>query len=432
MLYLVRNTKEIHGETTIPASKSHSVRAMVTGLLAEGKSEAVIRDACWDAHCMADVVSKLGAKVTVDGNKWVIEGRGGRLEAPKDVLNIENSGTGLCITTAVAALIDGYSIITGDDQIRYRPGRQVQTLLDALKELGAEAFSTKGDGKPPLVVRGVIKGKKLALPGLTSQWFTPILIAAPLAEKDTEIVVENLHESLYVEMTLQWLHRCGVKVDREGLGKFYIYGGQHYQSYQFTLPADWESASYVLVAGAIIEDAEVTVYGMDTRDIQGDKVIIKILENMGADIEVRNYGVDGIVIRGGRELTGIEIDCRELPDAIPHLAVLGTQAKGKTVLTNVAPSRIKETDRVSTIKMELEKMGAEIEDKGTEAIIHQSKLHGTWIDGHNDHRIVMASAIAGMVAEGNTVISDAEFVKKSYSTFYETFKGLGAQILKVE
>jgi 3-phosphoshikimate 1-carboxyvinyltransferase len=432
--FIVRKTKKLEGEATIPASKSNSVRAMFCGLLADGTSEAVIRDPCWDAYVMSNVISQFGAKVTVEGNKWLIEGTGGELEAPKDVLNVENSGTGLFITTAVAALVDAYCIITGDEQIRYKPGRWGQPLLDALKQLGAEAaFSARGDGKPPLIVKGVIKGGKTTLPGINSQWLTPLLIATPLAEKDSEIMVKDLHESPYIRMTLEWLDRCKIKVDcDEGLERFFVYGGQSYKSYRYVLPGDWESASYVLVAGAMMEDAEITVYGVDLRDVQGDKAIVKILKDMGADINVRNYGADGIVVRGGSELSGIEIDCKELPDAIPHLAVLGTQAKGKTVLRNVAASRLKETDRVASIKMELEKMGAKIEDRGNEVIIYQSKLHGAWIDGHMDHRIVMASSLAGMVAEGTTVISDAEYVRKSFPTFYEVFKSLGANILRVQ
>ena len=433
MWLIVRKTNKLYGEAWIPASKSHSVRANFIGLLADGTSEAIIRNPCADAYSMSRVIRHLGAKVTIKGDKWIFEGTGGNLQIPYDVLDVGNSGTGLFITYAVSALLDVYVVVTGDEQIRYKPGRYGQPLLNALKDLGAKAaFSVRGDGKPPVVIRGVIKGGRTSLPGVNSQWLTPLLIATPLAEGDTEIYVQDLHERPYIKMTLQWLSMAGVKVEHENFERFYISGGQTYKPYRFIVPGDWESASYVLAAGALVEDAEITVYGVDTRDVQGDKAIIDILRQMGADVTVRNYGLDGITVRSTGELEGIEVDCKNLPDAIPHLAVLGCYAKGKTVLKNIAASRLKETDRPAVIKKELQKMGAKIELKDNEMIIYHSKLRGAWIDGHMDHRIVMATALAGMIAEGTTVISDAEYYKKSFPTFYEVFKSLGANMLRVQ
>lgn len=433
MWLIVRKTERLLGEVKIPASKSHSVRANFFGLLADGVSEATIHDACADAYSMAKVVTHLGAKVRIGRDKWVFEGTGGNLKVPYDVLDVGNSGTGLFITYAVSALLDSYVVVTGDEQIRYKPGRYGQPLLNALKDLGAKAaFSVRGDGKPPVVIRGVVKGGKTMIPGINSQWLTPLLITMPLAEKDTEIYVPSLHERPYIEMTLQWVRRVGGRIEHEDYERFYISGGQRYRPYRFTVPGDWESACFVLAAGALVEDAEITLHGLDIRDVQGDKVVVNILKEMGADITIKNYGLDGITIRSIGKLEGIEVDCKHLPDAIPYLAVLGTFAKGKTVLKNIAPSRFKETDRPAVIKKELEKMGAKIELKEDEMVIYPSKLHGAWIDGHMDHRIIMATALAGMIADGVTVISDAEYYKKSFPTFYEVFKSLGANILEVQ
>jgi len=435
MQLIVIKTNKLYGDAWAPASKSHSVRANFIGLLASGTSEALIRNPCADAYSMSKVVRHFGAKVTIMNDKWVFEGTGGNLQIPYDVIDVGNSGTGLFITYAISALLDTYIIVTGDEQIRYKPGRYGQPLLKALKDLGATAaFSARGDGKPPVIIRGIIKGGKTSLPGINSQWLTPLLIATPLAKEDSEIYVQDLHEKPYIEMTLQWLNMAGVKVEHENFERFYIEGNQTYRPYKFTVPGDWESASYVLVAGALMEEAEITLYGVDTRDVQGDKVIIDILKQMGADIVVKNYGLDGITIRSTGKLEGIEIDCRNIPDAIPHLAVLGCHAKGKTVLRNIAASRLKETDRPAVIKKELQKMGAKIElkEEENEMIVYHSKLHGAWIDGHMDHRIVMATALAGMIADGTTVISDAEYYKKSFPTFYETFKSLGANMLRVQ
>lgn len=433
MWLIVKKTKKLNGDAWIPASKSHSVRASFFGLLANGVSKAVIRNPCNDAYSVMEVVKNLGAEVTSNGDTWIFRGTGTPLKIPYDVLDVGNSGTGLFITYAVSALIDSYVVVTGDEQIRHKPGRYGQPLLDALKDLGAKAaFSTRGDGKPPTIIRGVMKGGTTSLLGVNSQWLTPLLITTPLAENDSEIYVQDLHEKPYIDMTLQWLEMVGAKVDHENYERFYIEGGQTFKPYEFIIPGDWESASYVLSAGAIIEDAEITVYGLDTKDVQGDKAIVDILRRMGADVTIKDHGLGGITIRSTGELEGVEIDCKDLPDAIPHLAVLGTFAKGKTVLKNIAASRLKETDRPATITKELKKMGAKIELKENEMIIHHSKLRGAWIDSHKDHRIIMATSLAGMIAEGTTVINYAEYYKVSFPTFYEVFSSLGANILRVK
>jgi len=305
--------------------------------------------------------------------------------------------------------------------------------LDALKSLGArEAISSRGDGKPPVIIRGPLKGGYTELPGINSQWLTPLLIVAPLLDRDTEIKVSNLMEKPYIKMTLDWIERCGGKVENEGYEYFRIRGGQEYRGYEYTIPGDWESACFVIAATAMIEGSEVTLMGLDTRDVQGDKVVIDIVKSMGAEVEIKNHGLDGIRVASTGHLEGIEIDCRDIPDAIPYLAVLGTAAKGKTVLRNIAPSRLKETDRPATIKMELEKMGAKIELRENEMIIYNSRLRGAVIDGHMDHRIVMAASIAGLIAEGVTAVSDAQYHIKSFPTFYSVIKGLGGNIMRVE
>ncbi len=213
--------------------------------------------------------------------------------------------------------------------------------------------------------------------------------------------------------------------------RFYLYGGQRYKPFEYKIPSDWESACFPIVAAAIT-DSDITLYGLDTTDYQGDKAIIDILKEMGADIEVKNNGKDGIKIKGGKTLKGIEIDCRDLPDAPPILSVLGTQAEGKTVLKNLGAARLKETDRAKTIAMELRKMGAKIEEYENSMVIYKSDLYGTRIDGHTDHRIVMATAVAGLVAKGNTVIDDAEYIRISFPNFYEVMTSLGAKIERVK
>ncbi|MCD6363527.1 MAG: 3-phosphoshikimate 1-carboxyvinyltransferase [Synergistetes bacterium] len=419
----------LKGEARIPGSKSNTTRAVVFATLADGAS--TIRNPLPSADCLStvEVYKGFGAEVIeLSDEKWVIKGVGGDLKVPENVLYTGNSGTTTYIAIGTAGLIDGYTVITGDFQIRRR---LAEPLLKALRDLGAEAFSTRGNGCVPVVIRGPIKGGKTSLPGVNSQWLTSLLINAPLAKGDTEIEVEDLKERPYIEMTLGWLDRRGIKYEREGFERFYLKGNQEYKSFDEAIPADWESACFPLV-GAAITDSDITLYGLDINDYQGDKVIVEILKRMGADIEVIDDGKGGIRVRGGKTLHGIEIDCGDIPDAPPILAVLGTQAKGRTVLKNISASRLKETDRVATITQELKKMGARIEDRGEELIIEESELKGTKINGHHDHRIVMATAIAGLVAKGVTIIDHAEYTRISFPNFYEVMSSLGAKIEKVK
>ncbi len=420
----------LKGDAKIPGSKSNTTRAVVIATLAEGRS--IIKNPLPSQDCLStvEVYKGYGAKiVSLSEKEWIIEGSYENPRLPNDVLNTGNSGTTTYMAIGTASLIkEGYTVITGDHQIRRRPSGP---LLKAVEDLGGVAFSVRGDGSQPVVVKGPIRGGKTSLPGVNSQWLSPLLINTPLAPEDTEIYVENLQERPYIRMTLGWLDRTGIKYKEENMERFYLYGGQRYKAFEYEIPSDWESACFPIVAGAIT-DSDITLYGLDTNDYQGDKAIIEILKEMGADIEVRNNGKDGIRIKGGKTLKGIEIDCRDIPDAPPILAVLGTQAEGKTVLKNLGASRLKETDRAKSIAQELRKMGAKVEEYEDSMVIYKSDLYGTRIDGHTDHRIVMATAVAGLCAKGNTIIDDAEYVRISFPNFYEVMTSLGANIEKVK
>jgi 3-phosphoshikimate 1-carboxyvinyltransferase len=422
MRFLV-SPSALRGTITIPGSKSNTTRAVFIATLADGVS--VIRNPLRSVDCLttAEVCRGFGAHVE-EGDVWQVRGTGGRLEVPADVLHMGNSGTTYYVATAVAALINGFSIITGDGQIRRRPAAP---LLHALNDLGAFAFSTRGEGLAPLVVRGVLRGGKAHLPGVNSQWLTPLLIACPLARGDTVVTVDNLQERPYIDMTLAWLSRRMTVFSREGYHRFTVKGGQSYSAFDETIPGDWESATFPLVAAAVT-DSEVTLLGLDTEDYQGDRAIVQILQEMGADITVHDKGRGGITVRGGKELHGIEVDCGDVPDAPPILAVLGTRARGKTVLRNLAASRLKETDRSRSIYEELLKLGARIEADGDSLTVYRSDLKAAAIDGRSDHRIVMATAVAALMATGRTEISHAEYCRISFPKFYELLASLGARM----
>ena len=205
-------------------------------------------------------------------------------------------------------------------------------------------------------------------------------------------------------------------------------GNQTYQKFTQTISGDFSSASYLITA-AVLLPGEVILEGLDMADPQGDKILIHLLIQMGANITINP---NNIIIHGGKKLMGIKIDAADIPDLLPVLAVIGTQALGKTEIHNVKHARIKETDRIKSMSEGLTKLGAKITEHEDGLVIYQSTLKGSQLNGFGDHRTVMALSIAGLLANGVTQITDSEAIHKTYPTFVETMQSLGAKIIKPE
>jgi 3-phosphoshikimate 1-carboxyvinyltransferase len=276
------------------------------------------------------------------------------------------------------------------------------------------------------VVEGRLRGGQTTIAGTTSQYVTGLLINAPLADGDSVIHVQELNEAPYVEMTLDWLRRQGIRFEQEGLTEFRVPGGQRYLPVNRAIPADWSSATFFLAAGAL-DAGDVTLRGLDLTDTQGDKAVVDYLRQMGAQVEVGR----AIRVRPG-ELVGCEFDLNATPDALPMLAVLGCFAQGTTRLVNVPQARIKETDRIAVMAAELGKMGARTEELPDGLIIHQSALHAAEVQGHGDHRTVMALAVAGCLLPGETVVHGAEAAAVTFPEFVECMRMIGADISEVK
>lgn len=405
------------GEIIIPASKSHTIRAVAIAGMAEGKS--VLRNPLISSDTISCIngIKEFGA--TVDqNNNLVITGVQGKVKSDCNKIDVGNSGTTLRILTALAALASHPVTFDGDESIRKRP---MIHLLSALENLGAEVDST--DGKCPFVIKGPLKGGKTTVNGISSQFVTALLIACPLAKNNAEIYVENLHERPYLKITMDWLRKQSIQFENKELDWFKIYGGQKYKAFDLPVPADFSSATFSLCASAIT-GSEILIKGLDFSDHQGDKEVFKFIEKMGAQIK---HTSKGVLVRANK-LNGIEIDMNATPDALPALAVAGCFAEGKTSLLNVAQARLKECDRISCMATELRKMNAEVEELKDGLIIRQSKLTGTSVSGYNDHRMVMALTIAGMASEGETVVDSAESVNITYPSFIKDMKNIGANI----
>jgi 3-phosphoshikimate 1-carboxyvinyltransferase len=409
------------GKVEAPPSKSYTHRAILAGLYSDN---IVIEDPLMSEDPQASLrcAKALGADATVKEDLIKIEGVSGSPETPDRVLNCGNSGTTLRLFTGAASLAEESAVLTGDESLRDRPN---DPLIDAISDLDAETFSTRGNGKAPLVVKGVIEGSDVSIDGsISSQFISSLLMALPLTSGGNLEIEGELKSKPYVDMTVEVMEKMDVEV-RELENGYEIPGGQAYSAERFQVPGDFSSASYPLAAGALT--GNVTVENL-YPGAQGDAVIVDILRIMGAEVDWDKQ--EGVVEVRNRGLDSIELDASDNPDLVPTLAVLATQAEGKTEITGINHLRHKETDRIEALETELGKMDAEIETGEDFMIIdgEASKLKGAEVNGRDDHRIVMALTLAGMMAEGEIVIDTAECVEISYPGFFEHMKELGVDL----
>ena len=421
----VCHPSRLHGAVTIPGSKSHTIRAVAFASLATGTSRIEAPLDSGDARSSVRAFTALGAQIDCQPDVWTVTGTGGELRAPAEVIDVGNSGTTTNIAIGAAALLRrGQATFTGDVQIQRRP---CGPLLAALNELGAQAKSTRDNGCPPLVIGGRLRGGTTTMECRSSQYLTSLLINCPLSDGDTVIQVPVLEEKPYVEMTLDWLARQKIRVERDGWREFRIAGRQAYRAFTRRIPADFSSATIFLCAGAL-GDNDVTVRGLDLTDPQGDKAVLDYLRELGAHVEILPGG--DIRVRPGH-LRGCRLDLNATPDALPMLAVLACFATGKTTLANVAHARIKETDRIATMRVELTKLGARVTELPDGLVIEGGTLDGAEVNGHDDHRIAMALSVAGTALTGKTIVRTAEAATVTFPTFSDCLRNLGAELQTV-
>ena len=425
MQLIVEETKTLEGEILIPASKSHTIRALIISAMASGNSILVNPLLSEDTKAAINACRAIGAEIGEEDGKLFVAGCAGKMQVPDKPLNMLNSGTSTNLIMGILAALGIEAEITGDDSLCSRP---VKALANALSALGCRIEFLRKEGCPPLRLSGRMQGGRITLDASkSSQYVSSLLIATPLIEADTEIEVINATELPYIEMTLAWLDEQGIRYERDGFRCFRVFGRQSYQPFEKAIPSDWSSAAFPLCAAAVT-DSDLLVKGPDMHDVQGDKAIVDYLSEMGARISTDNQGLR---VRA-KALTGACLDINATPDALPVLAAVGCLARGRTKLHNVAQARVKETDRIMVMAQELKKMGADIEELPDGLIINHCSLRGTRVKGHHDHRVVMALSVAALQATGATRISTAEAVSVTYPDYIESMQKIGANFKLIE
>ncbi len=427
MELLINPVKNLHGEITVPGDKSISHRAVMIGALARGTTE--IKNFLPGADCLSTVrcFQAMGVKFTGIGSDTVIvEGVGLRgLTEPGDVLDVGNSGTTLRLMLGVLAGQSFFAVVTGDESIRRRPMRRV---TEPLKESGASIWGRDNENLAPLAIRGgLVKPVKFVSPVPSAQIKSAVLLAG-LYAKGVTSVWEPVKSRDHTERMLKYF---GAEIDVQNLA-VQITGQPELKARPVVVPGDISSAAFFLVAGAIVPGSVVTIKGVGINPTRDG--IIEVLRNMGADISVNNRReqtgepVADVTVRG-TALKGITVGGDLIPrliDELPVIAVAAAVAGGITEIRDAAELKVKETNRITTVIRELSKFGVVIEELPDGMRIHGSRqLYGATCDSHGDHRIAMAMAVAGLVAEGRTKIHNIECIDVSFPGFEKILKDIG-------
>jgi 3-phosphoshikimate 1-carboxyvinyltransferase len=409
----IRNTDVV---VDAPPSKAHTLRALIISSLSAAETTIYNPLLGQDQRNIIECLKRLGVKIKEGDDKLIVEGARGKYTPINNELNVGESGVGMNFLTSAACLSDKPVVITGTKRITERPIREV---VNGLRQLGCKIEYLEKEGFPPIkVYGGGIKGGEAQIRGSkTSQYFSSIVISSPYAEnKVTLKCVDEMTEKPYFDISLQMMAEFGVKAKNNDYKQIEIPSGK-YSAREITIEGDYSSASFFFLAAAICK-AKVTVKGLRPDTKQGDKAFLALIEKMGCRVSVTN---DGICIHG-RKLAAIEQDMSNLPDLVPPLAIAAAFAKGESRLTNIGHLRDKECDRLAVIASELGKMGVAAKCDESSLIIKGSgKIHGGEIDPHNDHRIAMSFAVAGL-ATGNQTINDEMCVAKSFPDFWEKFE----------
>lgn len=411
-------------QITVPGSKSLTQRALIAAALAEGSSTLLGPLTSEDTEYTSAALRAMGIEVDVSrAQEWQVHGKGGRIATPVAPIFLGNNGTATRFLTSVVALGAGDFTITGGPRMAERP---IQPLMDALRGWGVEISSIANTGCPPLAIqaKGLQGGRTLLPEGKSSQYLSSLLLVAPYAARAATLDVSGeVLSKPYVTMTMAVMEAFGVKVHaNEELNHFVVPQGL-YRGRRYQIEGDASSASYFWAAAAVT-GGRVTVSNVPNPSLQGDAVLVSMLEQMGCRVEKADAG---ITVTGPPQLKAIEVDMANCPDVAPTLAIVAAFAAGTTVIKNIAHLRIKECDRLHVMATELAKIGVKTKELPDALIVEgdpgRTKLTGAVIDTHDDHRIAMCFAVAGLVVPGIS-IADEGCVAKSFPDFWQTFARL--------
>ncbi|WP_205512639.1 3-phosphoshikimate 1-carboxyvinyltransferase [Longitalea arenae] len=414
---------EIKGSIQAPASKSSMQRGCAASLLFKGTT--IIRNPGHsnDDKAALGVIRDLGAVVEkMDDGSLQVTGSGVNPES--GAVNCGESGLGIRMFTPIISLSNKQITINGEGSLVNRP---MDFFDEVLPQLGVQIISRKG--KLPLQVKGPLQPKNITIDGsLSSQFLTGLLFGyAASNANNVTITVNNLKSKPYIDLTLTVMKQFGWQVENRNYEEFRFTGNPNPPSQRitYTVEGDWSGAAFLLVTGAIAGD--ITVMGLDVQSTQADRAVLQALQACGAKMSIQAEQIE----IGPASLKAFQFDATECPDLFPPLVALAAYCKGTTVIEGVKRLTHKESNRALTLQEEFGKMGIEIELQDDLMLIKGGNgVKGAAVHSHHDHRIAMACAVAALKATGETIISEAQAINKSYPDFYEHIAALGAVVNK--
>ena len=420
---------KLNGTIEIPPSKSYSHRAVIAVALAENGKKSKIDNLKFsvDITTTTDIMENWGAEIGRFESALEIIGNGGKV-APRDkYVQCNESGSTIRFLIPVGITSENELIFDGKGKLVDRPLDSYYRIFD---KQGLK-YETTG-GKLPLTVNGKLKPGNYEIDGnISSQFITGLLYALPLLEGDSKLIInKNLESKGYVDLTLEILKLAGIEIVNNDYKSFDIRGNQTYKPFDYTVEGDYSQVAFWIVAGIISanRDNEVKCFHVNKNSLQGDREIIEIVTRMGAKLEI----FDDYVIVKPSKTKGTVIDISQCPDIGPVLTVLAALSEGETRIINGERLRIKESDRITSIKTELNKLGGNVSEEGDSLIIQgvEGFRGGITVNAWNDHRIAMSLAIASTRCEKEIILEEAESVRKSYPHFWDDFEKMGGEIEK--
>ncbi len=412
------------GELDIPASKYHTHRALMLASLAEGTSR--VHGSCGAEHVKHTIkaLRDLGTYVAVEGDTFVV--RGGRYQPIRSEVSVGSSGTTLYFLTGLASLATSPVTITGQKYFRRRP---IGPLLDALAGIGVGITSANGL-LPIRIAAHPPTGGHVEIPGTLSQWISSLLLVSPFATGTTVVdVVGPFNERSYVDLTISMMRRFGLRVEVSAGGRrFEIEPGQHPTPAEIHLPPDVGAAAFGLAAVAL-HPSDVLFRGLPA--VPADQVdhpeadLLDIVTRMG--VPLRRDPVTGCVrvTHDGLQLDPVTVNCQTVPDMLPVLSVLGSHARGTTVLEHVAHVRLKESDRVKAM-LQLNRMGGRLRLDGDRLVCEGVRqLREADLSSFNDHRVLMALAVAASRTTGESRLTYPNAHRISFPQFLDQMNSIG-------
>lgn len=407
----------IAGRISAPPSKSYTIRALMCAALAGGESEIRHPLTAEDTVAAADVLHEIGITTRREKEPWRVSG--GDFRVPATDLFCGDSAATLRFLTAICSVVPGQCRLVAGPSLARRP---VGVLVQALRRLGVDCAAS-GELPPVTVNGGTLKGGLTEIPGdVSSQFISALLLVAPRAVDGMTIRLTTPLESRpYIRMTLDCLQKFGITVDvSESLDEYQI-NRQTYRPTEYEVEGDWSSAAYFLALGAV--SGRIEIANLNPASLQGDKMILTFLQDMGAAVEINRHAVTVTKAK----LKALRADLTDCIDLLPTVAVLAAVAEGASEFTGIARARLKESNRVTAVKEGLERMGVKVIEERNKLTIVGSTPHGAIIDSMNDHRIAMAFSVLGTVV-GGTVIEDAECVNKTFPQFWDILESTGGKL----